>query len=74
MLYLKIYGGIIFPNCWQSRIRGTDCRRSGFNQLDYVVATHNHNDHAGRETDVVTNLDVGNLYLTNSEETTASKT
>jgi len=45
----------------------------GITQLDYVVATHNHNDHAGGLTDVVANLDVDNLYLTNSEETTASK-
>ncbi|WP_026395645.1 ComEC/Rec2 family competence protein [Acetobacterium malicum] len=45
----------------------------GINQLDYVVATHNHNDHAGGLTDVVTNLDVGNLYLTNSAKTTASQ-
>ncbi|MEO1816200.1 MAG: MBL fold metallo-hydrolase [Acetobacterium sp.] len=45
----------------------------GITQLDYVVATHNHNDHAGGLTDVVTRLKVGNIYLTNSEETTASK-
>jgi competence protein ComEC len=45
----------------------------GITQLDYVVATHNHNDHAGGLTDVVVNLDVDNLYLTNSAETTASK-
>ncbi|MDO9491594.1 ComEC/Rec2 family competence protein [Acetobacterium sp.] len=45
----------------------------GITQLDYVVATHNHNDHAGGLTDVVANLDVGNLYLTDSEETKASK-
>lgn len=46
----------------------------GITQLDYVVATHNHNDHAVCGlTDVVANLDVDNLYLTNSEETTASK-
>lgn len=46
----------------------------GITKLDYVVATHNHNDHAGGLTDVVANLDVGNLYLTDSEEeTTASK-
>lgn len=45
----------------------------GITELDYVVATHNHNDHAGGLTDVVANLDVGNLYLTDSEETKASK-
>lgn len=45
----------------------------GITQLDYVVATHNHNDHAGGLTDVVARLDVGHLYLTNSAETTVSK-
>jgi Predicted hydrolase (metallo-beta-lactamase superfamily) len=45
----------------------------GITQLDYVVATHNHNDHAGGLTDVVARLDVDNLYLTNSEENKASR-
>jgi competence protein ComEC len=45
----------------------------GITQLDYVVATHNHNDHAGGLTDVVSQLEVANLYITNSQETDASK-
>ncbi|MBI4857662.1 MAG: MBL fold metallo-hydrolase [Acetobacterium woodii] len=45
----------------------------GITQLDYVIATHNHNDHAGGLTDVVAQLDVANLYVTNSKETEASK-
>ncbi|MBC3797800.1 MBL fold metallo-hydrolase [Acetobacterium tundrae] len=45
----------------------------GISQLDYVVATHNHADHAGGLADVVANLDVSNLYVTNSEDTTASQ-
>lgn len=45
----------------------------GITQLDYVVATHNHNDHAGGLTDVVAQLAVANLYVTNSTATEASK-
>lgn len=45
----------------------------GITQLDYVVATHNHNDHAGGLADVVANIDVSNLYITHSEETKASQ-
>ena len=45
----------------------------GITQLDYVVATHNHNDHAGGLTEVVSHLDVASLYVTNSKETDASK-
>lgn len=45
----------------------------GITQLDYVVATHNHNDHVGGLTDVISQLDVSNLYVTNSAETTAFK-
>lgn len=45
----------------------------GITQLDYVVATHNHNDHAGGLTDVVSQLEVSNLYMTHSQETDASK-
>lgn len=45
----------------------------GITQLDYVVATHNHNDHAGGLTEVVSHLDVANLYVTNSKETDVSQ-
>lgn len=45
----------------------------GITQLDYVLATHNHNDHAGGLTEVVYQLDVANLYVTNSAETSASQ-
>lgn len=45
----------------------------GITQLDYVVSTHNHNDHAGGLADVVTNVDVLNLYVTHSEQTEASR-
>ena len=45
----------------------------GITQLDYVVATHNHADHAGGLTDVVEKLAVSNLYVTNSKETSSSK-
>ena len=45
----------------------------GITQLDYVVATHNHADHAGGLTTVVEKLDVAKLYVTNSEATSASK-
>lgn len=48
-------------------------KKLGITQLDYVVATHNHNDHAGGLTDVVTNVAVSNLYVTHSEETESSR-
>jgi len=48
-------------------------RSLGISQLDYVLATHNHNDHAGGLADVMTNIDVSNLYVTQSEETKASR-
>ena len=48
-------------------------KKLGISQLDYVVATHNHSDHAGGLTDVVTNIEVSNLFVTHSEETTASR-
>jgi len=48
-------------------------KKLGITQLDYVVASHNHNDHAGGLTAVVKNVAVSNLYVTHSEETEASR-
>lgn len=44
----------------------------GITQLDFVVASHNHNDHAGGLVEVVSTIPVDKILMTNSQETQAS--
>lgn len=38
---------------------------SGINKIDYVIGTHNHEDHIGGMDNIVENFDIENLYLSN---------
>lgn len=42
----------------------------GYNQLDYVAATHPHADHIGGMTTVINNIKIGKFYMTEKEHTT----
>ena len=40
-------------------------KNSGINKIDYVIGTHNHEDHIGGMDDIVKNFEIENLYLSN---------
>lgn len=42
----------------------------GYNQLDYVVATHPHADHIGGMTTVINSMKIGKFYMPDKEHTT----
>lgn len=42
----------------------------GYQQLDYVVATHPHSDHIGAMEDVIKNFEVKNIYMPKVQHTT----
>lgn len=43
---------------------------SGYNRIDYLVATHPHADHIGSMSYVVSNMDIGQVYMPNVSTTT----
>lgn len=43
---------------------------SGYNKIDYLVATHPHADHIGSMAYVVSNMDIGQVYMPNVSTTT----
>lgn len=42
----------------------------GYNQIDYVIATHPHADHIGGITAVINNMKIGKFYMPEKEHTT----
>lgn len=43
---------------------------SGYNKIDYLVATHPHADHIGSMAYIVRNMDIGQVYMPNVSTTT----
>lgn len=43
---------------------------SGYNKIDYLVATHPHADHIGSMAYIVSNMDIGQVYMPNVSTTT----
>ena len=43
---------------------------SGYNKIDYLVATHPHADHIGSMAYIVSNMDIGKVYMPNVSTTT----
>jgi competence protein ComEC len=50
-------------------------KKLGHNKIDYLIATHPHNDHIGGMTDVINNFSIGNFYMphTSSSDTPTTK-
>lgn len=44
----------------------------GYDQLDYVIATHPHNDHIGGMSTIINNFTVNDFYMTTVTSTTAT--
>lgn len=59
-------------NPGNENIISAEIKNSGYSRLDYVVATHPHNDHIGSMASIIDSFDVGKIYMPKKSHTTKS--